>query len=43
MTALQAKFAREAKDNPLDWMIGYGRGGYRLVYIGDTDNGKPDL
>lgn len=34
MTALQAKFEREAKPKPREWVIGYGRGGYRLIYIG---------
>lgn len=37
MTALQAKFKREAKENPRDWLIGpdLSRGGFRLIYMGD--------
>lgn len=36
MTALQAKFKREAKERPIDWIIApdLSRGGLRLVYIG---------
>lgn len=34
MNFYEAKFAREAKEHPTHWIIGYGRGGYRLIYIG---------
>lgn len=36
MNALTAKFAREAKSNPKDWIIApAGSGRYKLVYIGN--------
>lgn len=34
MNYYEAKFAREAKENPTDWIIApNGRGGYRLIEI----------
>lgn len=39
MTSIEAKFAREAKENPTDWVIApdsrRGRGKFKLVYIGE--------
>ena len=34
MNYYTAKFAREAKLNPKDWMIAPVKGGYELIYIG---------
>ena len=34
MTALKAKFEREKKSRPTDWVIAPSRGGYALIYIG---------
>jgi len=34
MTYYKAKFEREAKENPLDWVIAENRGVYYLKYIG---------
>lgn len=37
MTSLEAKFAREAKPRPKDWVIAYSRTrGFYLVFIGRT-------
>lgn len=37
MTALQAKFKREAKERPVDWVIApdMSRGGFILIHVGD--------
>lgn len=34
MSYYDAKFKREAKDRPQDWIIKSGRGGYKLIHIG---------
>ena len=33
MTAIEAKFAREAKDRPTDWIIVPHRGRFKLVNL----------
>lgn len=40
MNYYEAKFAREAKENPVDWIIapsGRGDGYVKLIKIGDTE------
>ena len=40
MNAYEAKFAREAKEYPCDWIIapnGRGVGCFKLIKIGDTE------
>ena len=34
MNAIAAKFAREAKNRPADWVIQQTSRGYKLAYIG---------
>jgi len=38
---IAAKFAREAKEKPSDWVIAPGRGGLELYYIGDERRCTP--
>jgi hypothetical protein len=38
MNVYEAKFAREAKEYPVDWIIAPNGGrGFKLIKIGDTD------
>ena len=38
MNGYEAKFAREAKEYPADWIIApNGRGYFKLIKIGDTE------
>lgn len=36
MNEYEAKFEREAKQRPKDWIIVPGREGFKLVYLGDN-------
>lgn len=40
MNSYQAKFEREAKDRPTDWVIVWRQGKYKLVYVGNSDETK---